>query len=151
MLTLFIPIPFFEQQYKLCKVKAKRLGDKGVPCVNLHDGRTIRYPDPDVKVNDSVKVDIATGKMSDILTFELGAMVMLTKGRNAGRIGTLQHIERHEGSFDIVTIKDTKGNTFATRMENVFVVGQDKPLVSWPKAKGIKLDIFQEQQAKAAQ
>jgi transposase len=31
-------------------VKSKKLGDKGVPCVNLHDGRTIRYPDPNIKV-----------------------------------------------------------------------------------------------------
>merc|ERR1712070_574786 len=102
-----------EKDHKLCRVQKLAWGANKVPVAVTHDGRTIRYPDPDVKVNDSVKVDIATGKMSDILTFELGAMVMLTKGRNAGRIGTLQHIERHEGSFDIVTIKDTKGNTFA--------------------------------------
>ena len=43
-------------QYKLCKVKSKKLGDKGVPCVNLHDGRTIRYPDPNVKESDTVMV-----------------------------------------------------------------------------------------------
>ena len=42
-------IEAIEAQYKLCKVKSKKLGDKGVPCVGLHDGRTIRYPDPLIK------------------------------------------------------------------------------------------------------
>merc|ERR1719498_1249434 len=132
-----------ESTYKLCRVNKVFISGKKIPVLVTHDGRTIRYPD--VKVNDTVKVDIATGKMSDILKFELGSMVMLTKGRNAGRVGTLQHIERHEGSFDIVTIKDSKGNTFATRLGNVFVIGSaNQPQVTLPKGRGIKKTILQE-------
>eukprot|EP00956_Cyclotella_meneghiniana_P010227 scaffold14131_cov89-Cyclotella_meneghiniana.AAC.1 len=41
-------------------------------------GSTLRFPDPNVAVNDTVKVDIATRKMSDIYKFEIGAMVMIT-------------------------------------------------------------------------
>jgi small subunit ribosomal protein S4e len=48
-----------ESQYKLCKVRTKKLGDKGVPCVNLHDGRTIRYPDPEIKEFGGRTVDFA--------------------------------------------------------------------------------------------
>merc|ERR1712121_7121 len=51
-----------EAKYKLCKIKKVSVGPKGVPFVVTHDGRTIRYPDPLVKVNDSVQVDLATGK-----------------------------------------------------------------------------------------
>ncbi len=37
------------------------------------------------------------------------------------------------------------GQNFATRLQNVFVIGKsDKPLVSLPKGKGIKLTILQE-------
>ena len=37
------------------------------------------------------------------------------------------------------------GETFATRLPNVFLIGRgDKPLVSLPKGKGIKLNILQE-------
>lgn len=37
------------------------------------------------------------------------------------------------------------GAIFATRLPNVFVIGRgDKPLVSLPKHKGIKLNILQE-------
>merc|ERR1719182_1195986 len=48
-----------EATYKLCKVKKVLLGPKGVPYCVTHDGRTIRYPDPDVKPNDTIRLDIA--------------------------------------------------------------------------------------------
>jgi len=141
-----------ESQYKLCRVNKVYISAKKVPVLVTHDGRTIRYPDPDVKVNDSVKVDIATGKMSDIVKFELGAQVMLTGGRNAGRVGQLMHIERHEGSFDVVTVKDSKGNVFSTRLGNVFVIGSGTtPQIGLPKGRGIKKTILQERaEAEAA-
>jgi small subunit ribosomal protein S4e len=39
-----------EAAYKLCKVKKLEFGKGGVPYIVTHDGRTIRYPDPDIKV-----------------------------------------------------------------------------------------------------
>uniref|UniRef100_A0A7R9ZR30 40S ribosomal protein S4 n=1 Tax=Craspedostauros australis TaxID=1486917 RepID=A0A7R9ZR30_9STRA len=134
-----------EAQYKLCRVNKVYVSANKIPVAVTHDGRSLRYPDPDAKVNDTVKVDISTGKMSDILKFELGALVMITRGHNAGRVGSLMHIEKHDGSFSIVTIKDSKGNSFATRLGNVFVIGTGtKPQVSLPKGRGIKKTILQE-------
>lgn len=134
-----------EAKYKLGRIQKVYVTAKKVPVAVTHDGRTLRYPDPDVKVNDTVKVDIATGRMSDIYKFEMGAMVMVTKGHNAGRVGTLVHLEKHDGSFSIVTVKDRKGNSFATRQSNVFVIGSgDHPQVSLPKGRGIKKTILQE-------
>jgi small subunit ribosomal protein S4e len=134
-----------EAQYKLCRVNQVYVGTRKIPVAVTHDGRTIRYPDPDVKVNDTVKVNIETGKMSDIIKFELGAMVMITKGHNCGRVGTLDHIEKHEGSFTIVTVKDSKGVQFCTRLTNVFVIGSgSKPQVTLPKGRGVKKTIMQE-------
>lgn len=37
-------------QYKLCKVRKVQTGPKGIPFLVTHDGRTIRYPDPLIKV-----------------------------------------------------------------------------------------------------
>ena len=72
-------------------------------------------------------------------------MVFITKGHNAGRVGQLVHIEKHQGSFDIATIKDTKGHSFCTRLGNVFVIGSgNHPQVTLPKGRGIKKDIIQE-------
>ena len=141
-----------EASFKLCRITKVFVSAKKIPVAVTHDGRTIRYPDPDAKVNDTVKVSIATGKMSDILKLELGAMVVLTKGHNAGRVGTLMHIEHHLNSFDIVTVKDAKGHNFATRLSNVFVIGSgNTPLISLPKGRGIKKNILEErEEAEAA-
>ena len=41
-----------------------------------HDGRTIRYPDPEVKANDTIRVDLSTGKILDFAKFEPGNVVI---------------------------------------------------------------------------
>jgi small subunit ribosomal protein S4e len=141
-----------EAHYKLCRVQKVYVAANKIPVAVTHDGRTIRYPDPDVKVNDTIKVSIDTGKMSDTLKFDVGALVMLTSGHNGGRVGSIMHVEKHDGSFHIVTVKDSKGNTFATRLGNTFVIGSGTtPQVSLPKGRGIKKDILQERaEAEAA-
>lgn len=45
-----------EAKFKLCKVKRKAMGANKIPYIVTHDGRTIRYPHPDIKKNDTVKV-----------------------------------------------------------------------------------------------
>lgn len=138
-----------EKKFKLCKIQKTFISANKIPVAVTHDGRSLRYPDPDVKTNDSVKVDIATGKMSDIIKFEIGAMVMITKGNSAGRVGQLMHVERHLGSFDIATVKDIRGDTFSTRLSNVFVVGSgNQSVVSLPKGRGIKKGILEEREEK---
>ena len=45
----------------------------------------------------------------------------------------------------MVHIKDSAGHIFATRLGNVFVIGEGtKPIVSLPKRKGIKMTITEE-------
>jgi 40S ribosomal protein S4 C-terminus/Ribosomal family S4e len=100
---------------------------------------SIRYPDPAINVNDTVKIDLATGKISDFIRFDTGVVAMVTGGRNMGRVGVVTHRERHDGGFNIVHIKDAIDNSFATRESNVFVIGKEKPWISLPKGKGVKV------------
>ncbi|KAF9960738.1 40S ribosomal protein S4 [Mortierella alpina] len=140
-----------EAKYKLCKVKKVQLGAKGIPFVVTHDGRTLRYPDPLIKVNDTIKLDLETSKFSEFIKFEVGNVAMVTGGRNTGRVGVITHRERHIGGFDIVHIKDVLDRQFATRLSNVFVIGEgNKPWVSLPKNKGVKLTIAEERDRRRA-
>mmetsp|Transcript_129108 Transcript_129108/g.401631 ORF Transcript_129108/g.401631 Transcript_129108/m.401631 type:complete len:259 (+) Transcript_129108:84-860(+) len=140
-----------EGGYKLCRVRKVHKGVKGIPYAVTHDGRTLRYPDPDVKVNDTVRVDIASGKMIDHVKFETGNTVMISSGNNIGRVGTIMHRERHPGSFEIVHVKDAADHTFATRLQNVFVIGKgSKPWISLPKGNGVKLSIIEDRNKKMA-
>jgi len=146
------PISAEEAKFKLCKVKKIYTGLKGIPYAALHDGRTIRYPDPNAKTNDTVKFDLASGKGTEVLKFEVGALIMCTGGRNLGRVGLIVHREKHPGSFDIVHVKDAVGQEFATRQTNIFVIGKgDHSTVVLPKAKGIKRTVLAEFQLKHPQ
>jgi len=136
-----------EAGFKLCRITKASTSPKGIPFVVTHDGRTIRYPDPAVKTGDSAKVDLESGKITDFVKFEVGNTVMVTKGRNTGRVGTMIQRDAHPGSFDIVHVRDAEGNAFATRIANVFVIGKGgdakDALVSLPRGKGIKRTIFE--------
>lgn len=140
-----------EASYKLCKVKRLQFGKGGIPYVATHDGRTIRYPDPDIKEQDTVMLDLETGKIKDSIKFDIGNLAMVTGGHNNGRVGMIVHKEKHKGGHDLVHLEDAAGNRFATRVSNVFVIGKgNKPLISLPKAKGVRLTILQEQAKRCA-
>jgi small subunit ribosomal protein S4e len=141
-----------EASYKLLKVRKVALGAKGVPYIVTHDGRTIRYPDPAIRVNDTVKYDIVQAKLTDFVKFDTGNSVIITGGRNMGRAGIIVHREKHIGGFDIVHVKDSMERTFATRISNIFVTGEgSKPWISLPKGKGTKLTISEERDVKRKQ
>jgi small subunit ribosomal protein S4e len=148
-----------EASFKLCRVvqvgtaKKATIGRNpfvngalsAIPYVVTHDGRTIRYPDPLIKVSDTVKFDLTTGKIVDFAKFDLGNMVMITRGANIGRIGVIANVEKHQGSHTIVHIKDKNDHQFATRAENVFVIGKGtNPLISLPRDKGVKKSVLEE-------
>jgi len=157
-------IPNKEATFKLLRVTQVSTGSKAsighnpfvagragaIPYVVTHDGRTIRYPDPEIKVHDTVKFDLTTGRIAEVVKFDVGNICMVTRGANVGRIAIMINKEKHPGSHDIVHLKDRRGHEFATRINNVFVLGHgENPLISIPKAKGIKLSIIEERDAAA--
>jgi small subunit ribosomal protein S4e len=135
-----------EGKYKLVKIRKVAVGMKGIPYVVTHDGRTVRYPDPAIREGDTVKFNLVTGKMEEHIKFETGALAMVTQGRNLGRVGVVEHTEKHLGGFHIVHLKDAAGHKFATRAANVFALGKNTSLVSLPRNKGVKLSIIQERE-----
>lgn len=160
-----------ESKYKLCKVRRVCLGARGVPHLVTHDGRTIRFPDPAIRVNDTIKLLLPTTpiapatagapnpsavesahKIDGFIKFEVGNLVMCTGGRNMGRVGSVIHREKHQGGFDIVHVRDVQGREFATRLNNIFVIGDgNKPWVSLPKGGGVKLSIAEERDLRRKQ
>ena len=103
------PISKDEAAYKLCKVKKCLKLKKSVPVLITHDARTIRFPHPDIKVNDTAMVEIATGKVIKFLKFEVGKLAMITGGANIGRVGVIQKREKLIGTIDIIHVKDAIG------------------------------------------
>ena len=150
-----------EAKFKLCRVKTLANSNKAscgrnpfqqgqagsIPYVVTHDGRTVRYPDPLVKPNDTIRLDIATGKITGVIKFDVGNVATITGGANKGLVGIITTKEKHPGSFDIIHMTDRRGNKFSTRSANVFVIGEGaKPWISLPRAKGLKYTIIEERE-----
>lgn len=138
-----------EAQYKLCKVTRVGRGSKGIQFIVTHDGRTIRYPDPNVKVNDTIKFYLTGDKAGtlddDFIKFDLGQKCMVIGGHNIGRVGIIQRVEKHQGSFEVIHVQDVRGHNFSTRKRNIFVIGEGKqPWITLPKQAGIKRTILEE-------
>ena len=76
---------------------------------------------------------------------------MAIGGNNVGRYGIVVKTEHHPASFDIVHVKEANGNIFATRSQNLFVIGEGKkPAISLPKGVSYKLTILEEKTARLA-
>lgn len=134
-----------EAKYKLCKVKKMQTGAKGIPFIVTHDGRTIRYPDPLIRANDTIRFNLETSKIEAFVKFEVGNVAAIIGGHSIGRVGVITNRERHPGGFDIVHLKDSRDQSFATRLSNVLVIGEStEPWISLPKSNGIKLSISEE-------
>jgi len=138
-----------EASFKLCKIVKKVIGKNKVPYIVTHDGRTVRFPHPDIEINDSVKLNLSTNQIDGVIKFVNGATVMIAGGNNIGRIGVLNSIEKHVGSFDIGHVKDSNNNNFSTRLNNVFIIGDGKnPSISLPRGEGLALTLLQQRDNK---
>jgi len=134
-----------EAKFKLCKVHRKITGPNNKPMIVTNDARTINYPDPLIKNNDTIVYDLKENKIKDYIHMEVGNTAKVISGANQGRIGTIMNIENHPGAHDIVRLKDTSGSEFATRAKNVFTIGKGtKSYISLPKGRGIKMTAAEE-------
>jgi len=88
------------------------------------------------------------GKILGLAHFQKNAICMITGGHNIGRVGSVEKVERHPGSFDIVHVRDNFDNHFSTRRENIFILGKGKSWISLPKTHGIKPTVIEDRKAR---
>ena len=117
-----------EKSKKLVMVKSKTTNKGGKMQLGFHDGRTI-ITDTNVNVNDVCLLQIPEQKILDVIKFEKKSYVIITRGANAGRVGTINEIK--EGTFTLpkrisLLIDD---NTVEIPANNTMVIGKDKPII----------------------
>ncbi len=143
-----IKIKEAEAKFKLLKIKAKAVGPNKIPYVVTSDGRTIRFPHPEINESDTIKFDLENNTIVEWYKYEPGHLAYVTGGNNVGRVAQIIHIERHLGSYDIVHLKDANGKSFATRKSNLFIIGNKKPTITLPEDDGKYLNIMEEKAAR---
>jgi small subunit ribosomal protein S4e len=126
-----------DTKFKLCKIVGKKVQAGGNVQLNMHDGRSILVKVKDPKnpkeaaaysTGDSAKIDLKTGEIVDTVKLEVGKLAIVVSGINDGRMGKITKITKILKN-DTVMLED-KGESFETRLEYLFVLGDSKPLIS---------------------
>lgn len=99
-----------EAKFKLCKIVKKFKGPNNVPYIVTDDARTLRYPHPDIKLNDTIKFNILKKEIVDFcklevgtyqifnMSFYLGNVAYCFNGNNIGRVGIVTGREIHDAA-----------------------------------------------------
>ncbi len=117
-----------EKSKKLVKVKSKTSISGGRTQLGFHDGRTV-ITDTSVNVGDTCLLQIPEQKILDVIKFEKNSQVIIIKGSNAGRVGTINEIK--EGTFTLpkrisLLIDD---NTVEIPAHITMAIGKEKPII----------------------
>lgn len=118
---------------KICKIIGKRQISGGKIQVSLHDGRNILLEKNNYAVGDSLLVEVPSQKISGHLKFEPGSLVLIIKGKSAGRLAAVHKIER--GINRKLWLESGK-EKFEAPFDGVVVVGREKPAISLGEANG---------------
>ena len=127
--TLFpIKINKNEKSKKLVRVKSKTSISGGRTQLGFHDGRTV-ITDTSANVGDTCLLQIPEQKILDVIKFEKNSQVIIIKGTNAGRVGTINEIK--EGTFTLpkrisLLIDD---NTVEIPAHITMAIGKEKPII----------------------
>jgi len=123
-----IKINTAEKSKKLVQVKSKTTTKGGKMQLGFHDGRTI-ITDINANISDTCLLQIPEQKILDVIKFEKNSQVIVTRGINAGRIGTINEIK--QGTFTlpkrINLLIDDK--TIEIPADITMVVGKEKPII----------------------
>jgi small subunit ribosomal protein S4e len=132
-------IPPEEASFKLCRIEDKRTVPGGDFQLSLHDGRNIlvKVSDPrrpegeSYHTFDTIQINLPDQKIIKRIKFVEGSQVLVTSGSNLGRTGRIKKIEAGSAARPtIVTVEDSQSEVFRTVADYVFVVGEEKPIIS---------------------
>ena len=117
-----------EKSKKLVRVKSKTSISGGRTQLGFHDGRTI-ITDTSVNVGDTCLLQIPEQKILDVIKFEKNSQVIIIKGTNAGRVGTINEIK--EGTFTLpkrISLLIDE-NTVEIPTNITMAIGKEKPII----------------------
>ena len=137
------PIDGDETQFKLVRIENKHTLKDGHVQLGLHDGRSLlirvndpQKPEEDIyQIFDTLKISLSDSEILERIGLAKGMIAILTGGKNAGKYGVITSITDQQGQKrkdTLVTIKGERDELYQTRINYVFVIGDEKPRISLP-------------------
>ena len=123
-----ITINSAEKSKKLVQVKSKTTIKNGKTQIGFHDGRSL-IDEAEISVGDVCVLQIPEQKILDVIKLEKNVKVLITKGINAGKIGTVNEIK--EGTFVLPKRVEIKLGDRQIEIQSnlVMPIGKDKPMI----------------------
>ncbi|MEK6966030.1 MAG: 30S ribosomal protein S4e [Thermoproteota archaeon] len=123
-----LKIPNAEKSKKLVKLTSKTTIKGKKTHLGFHDGRSM-ISDTDIDVGDSCLIQIPEQKILEVIKLEKGAQVIVTRGINAGQVGTVEEIR--EGTYilpkrALISLVEKK---IEIPLDLVMAVGKEKPVI----------------------
>ncbi|MEK6944504.1 MAG: 30S ribosomal protein S4e [Thermoproteota archaeon] len=123
-----LKIPNAEKSKKLVKLTSKTTIKGKNTHLGFHDGRSM-ISDTDIDVGDSCLIQIPEQKILEVIKLEKGAQVIVTRGINAGQVGTVEEIR--EGTYilpkrALISLVEKK---IEIPLDLVMAVGKEKPVI----------------------
>ena len=129
----FVKIQKKEAGTKMCRVENKTLVRGGRVQINLSDGTNLLMDKTEYKTGDTLVLKLPDLKVGSHLRRAKGALCVLTRGRNVGRLATLENVNLVRGTgTNTVTLK-IDNTTVQVPVEMVFVVGEKEPVITVQK------------------
>ncbi len=110
---------------KLVQIIGKTAIKGGKIQINFNDGKNMISEKGGYKVLDSLLISLPDQKVKEHIALEPGALVLITKGAQAGKTAKLIDIERERSK---VWLEDN-GQKFEAPLHGVVAVGKDRPLI----------------------
>jgi small subunit ribosomal protein S4e len=117
-----IPIDQKESAIRLVKVKNKKLLKKKRLQINTHDGTSVLAAKDEYRVGDTLVLN-EKNQIKEVLKLKKGAVVLMTKGKHVGIVGTVQELKDN-----VVKIK-YNNHLLESKKDYLFVIGRDKPII----------------------
>ena len=134
-----VPIPKEEARLKIVRVEGVTTVKGGHFEVHLSGGRNIlvRVSDPTksgqlpYRPLDSLLITVPDSTVKDHVELKVGNLALVVWGKNMGRYGKVLSVTRGWGwKRSVVALEDPNGNKFETSLDNIYIVGREKPLVT---------------------
>lgn len=123
-----IKIDSAEKSKKLVRVKSKTTIAGGKTQIGFHDGRSV-ISNTKANVGDTCLIKIPEQEILQIIKMEPGCQALVTRGVNAGRLGTIQSVE--SGTFILPrrVVLNLDDRSIEIPSDIVIVVGKEEPVI----------------------
>ncbi|WXG45471.1 MAG: 30S ribosomal protein S4e [Candidatus Atabeyarchaeum deiterrae] len=138
------PIDKSESGFKLCHLINKTIVKGGNIQLNLHDGRNIIVKKNEageefanIRTHDTLKIELPTQKIMNVVKFEIGTIVLISDGKNIGLSGRIDEIRKPKGTSLVtnVVVKNDEGTEIEVPLNYAFAIGKEQALISYPKSQ----------------